>query len=119
MRHSPQSLARRLASAFFLPAASSYHEVLTVAQQADSNAARAEAEASRPDEGFCHAAPRLSLLRLLPPPYPSITFCRDIAKIYGWSGGEGRDASSTLGSDEAGDDDMDKATDTPPGLFMF
>ena len=32
---------------------------------------------------------------------------------------EGRDASSTLGSDEAGDDDMDKATDTPPGLFMF
>ena len=32
---------------------------------------------------------------------------------------EGRDASSTLGSDEAGDDDMDKATDNPPGLLMF
>ena len=74
MRHSPQSLARRLASPFFLPATTSYHEVLTVAQQAESNAARTEADASRPDEGFCHAAPRLFLLRLLPPPYPSITF---------------------------------------------
>jgi hypothetical protein len=31
-RCSPQSLARRLASPFFLPAASSYHEVLAVAQ---------------------------------------------------------------------------------------
>jgi hypothetical protein len=31
-RCSPQSLARRLASPFFLPAASSYHEVLKVAQ---------------------------------------------------------------------------------------
>jgi hypothetical protein len=49
MRHSPQSLARRLASPFFLPATTSYHEVLTVAQHAKSNAARAEAEASRPD----------------------------------------------------------------------
>ena len=68
IRHSPQSLARRLASPFFLLAATSYHEVLTVAKQAESNAARAEAEASRPDEGFCQAAPRLSLLRLLPPP---------------------------------------------------
>jgi hypothetical protein len=29
-RWSPQSLARRLASLFFLPAASPYHEVLTV-----------------------------------------------------------------------------------------
>jgi hypothetical protein len=27
-----------------------------------------------------------------------------------WSGGKGRGASSALGSDEAGDDDMDKAT---------
>jgi hypothetical protein len=48
---SPQSLARRLASSLFLPAASSYHEVLAVAQQAKSNAARAEAEAARPGEG--------------------------------------------------------------------
>jgi len=30
---------------------------------------------------------------------------------------EERDASSTLGSDEAGDDDMDKATETPPGYL--
>jgi hypothetical protein len=29
-----------------------------------------------------------------------------------WNGGEGPDASSTLGSDEAGDDDMDKVTRT-------
>ena len=27
-----------------------------------------------------------------------------------WSGGEGRGASSTLGSDKSGDEDMDKAT---------
>jgi hypothetical protein len=44
-------LVRRLASPFFLPAASPYHEVLEVAQQAKANAARAEAEASRPGEG--------------------------------------------------------------------
>ena len=46
-RCSPQSIARRLASPFFLPAATSYHEALMVAQQAKSNAARAEAEAAR------------------------------------------------------------------------
>jgi hypothetical protein len=50
-RCSPRSLARRLASPFFLPAASSYHEVLTVAQHAKANAARAEAGAARPGEG--------------------------------------------------------------------
>jgi hypothetical protein len=50
-RYSPQSLARRLESPLFLPAASSYHEVLTVAQQAKANAARAEAVTSRPGEG--------------------------------------------------------------------
>ena len=32
IRYSAKSFARRLASPFFLPAASSYHEVLTVAQ---------------------------------------------------------------------------------------
>jgi hypothetical protein len=79
MRRSPQSLARRLALPFFLPAATSNHEVLTVRQQAKYNAARAEAEASRPDEGSCHAAQCLSLLRLLPPPYPPITFCAETA----------------------------------------
>jgi len=31
IRHSPQSFTRRLASPFFLPAALSYYEVLTVA----------------------------------------------------------------------------------------
>jgi hypothetical protein len=66
MWHSPKSLAWRLTSPFFLPAASSYHKVLTVAQQAKPNAARAEAEAPRPDEGFCHAASRLSLICFLP-----------------------------------------------------
>jgi hypothetical protein len=48
---SPQSLARRLASPFFLPAASSYHEVLALAKQAKAYAARAEAEAARPGGG--------------------------------------------------------------------
>jgi hypothetical protein len=43
-------LARRLASPFVLSAASSYHEVLTVVQQAKANAARAEVEAARPGE---------------------------------------------------------------------
>jgi hypothetical protein len=35
-RCSPKSLTRRLVSPFFLPAASSYHKVLKVAQQAKS-----------------------------------------------------------------------------------
>jgi hypothetical protein len=51
MWNTPQSLARRLESPFFLPAASSYNEVLTVAHQAKANAARAEAEAACPGEG--------------------------------------------------------------------
>jgi hypothetical protein len=38
-------------SLFFLLTASLYHEVVTVAQQAQVNAGRAEAEASRPGEG--------------------------------------------------------------------
>ena len=67
IRHSAQGSARRLASPLFLPAASSYREVLTVAQLNKAEAACAEADAARPDEGFCHAAPRLFLLRLFPP----------------------------------------------------
>jgi hypothetical protein len=39
MRRSAQSLARRLASPFFLPAASTYQEVLTVAQLDKADAA--------------------------------------------------------------------------------
>jgi hypothetical protein len=35
---------------------------------------------------------------------------RGCAQISGWSGGEDRDASSALGSDEAGDGDVEKAT---------
>jgi hypothetical protein len=58
-------------------------------------------------------------MSLLPPPSPPTLpiyhfLCRDYAQICGWSGGEGRDASSALDSDEAGDGDMDKATDIPP-----
>jgi hypothetical protein len=45
------SLVRRLASPLFLPAASSYHEVLTVVRQAKADAARAVFEAACPDEG--------------------------------------------------------------------
>ena len=44
-RCSPQSLVRRLAPPFFLLAASSYHEVPTVAQQAKADASRAGANA--------------------------------------------------------------------------
>jgi hypothetical protein len=51
-RCSPQSLVRRLAPPFFLLAASSYHEVPTVAQQAKAGAACAEAEAARPGGGL-------------------------------------------------------------------
>jgi hypothetical protein len=36
--------------------------------------------------------------------------CRNFAKTCGWSGGEGRDASSALGSDEVGDDGTDTAS---------
>jgi hypothetical protein len=60
-RCSPQSLARRLASPFVLPAALPFHDVLTVAQQAKANAARVEAKAFRPGKGQFHAAPRLAL----------------------------------------------------------
>jgi hypothetical protein len=47
MQHSPRSLARRLASPLFLPTASSYHEVLTVTQLDEADAACAEADAAR------------------------------------------------------------------------
>jgi hypothetical protein len=50
-RCSSLSLARSLTSPFFLLAASSYHEVLTVKQHAKADAARAEAEAARLGEG--------------------------------------------------------------------
>jgi hypothetical protein len=56
IRHTPQSLARRLASPLFLPTALSYHEFLVVAQLDKAGAVRAEADAAHPDEEFCHAA---------------------------------------------------------------
>jgi hypothetical protein len=70
----PQSVSRRLASPHFLPAASSYYEVLTAAHLDKAGAACAEADAARPDEGFFHAAPRLSLLRLLLPHLTHLSF---------------------------------------------
>jgi len=104
-------LARRFASPLFLPAASSYHEVLTVAQLDKADAACAEADAAHPDEGFCHAVSHLFIPRLLLPTLPTYHFlCKDCAKTCGWSGREGRDASSALGSEEAGDGGMGKAT---------
>jgi hypothetical protein len=50
-RFSPESLAARLAPPFILAPATTYPQVLTLAQQAKANAARAEAEAARPGEG--------------------------------------------------------------------
>jgi hypothetical protein len=104
-------LARRLASPLFLPAASSCHEVLTVAQLDKTDAASAEAYAARPDKGVLPRGPKY-----LHPPPPSPTsptylfLCRDCAQTCGWGDGEKPDASSALGSDEAGNGDMDKAT---------
>jgi hypothetical protein len=88
MRYSPRSLPRRLASPLFLPAASSYHEVFTVAQLDKADAASAEADGTRPDEGLCRAAPPLSLLHLFPLPHPPITFCaRTAPKPLGGAAG--------------------------------
>jgi hypothetical protein len=50
-RLSPEGLAARLASPFFLAPATTYPQVLTPAQQAKANAGRAEAETARPGEG--------------------------------------------------------------------
>jgi hypothetical protein len=44
IQHSLRSLARRLAFPLFLPAASSYHQVLTAVQLNKANAACAEAD---------------------------------------------------------------------------
>ena len=47
---SPESVALRLASPFFLALGAAYLPILTVAQQAKANAARAKADATRPGE---------------------------------------------------------------------
>jgi hypothetical protein len=49
-RLSPESLTARFAPPVFLAPATTYHQDLTVAQQAKADAARAEAEAARPGE---------------------------------------------------------------------
>jgi hypothetical protein len=75
-RHSPQSLARRLASPFFLPAASSYHVVSTVAQLDKADAASAEADAARPDEGLSTAVQHLSIHHIAPSLHPLSIFAK-------------------------------------------
>jgi hypothetical protein len=109
-QHSPSSLALRLASPLFLPAASSYNEALTVALLDKVGSACAEVDAACPDEGFCHVAPRLSFPPF--PPHPPISFCVGTAPKFvgGAAAEEERDASSALGSGEVCDDDMNKAT---------
>ena len=47
---SPESVAERLASPFFLAPGTVYLPILTVAEQAKTSAARAKAEANRPGE---------------------------------------------------------------------
>jgi hypothetical protein len=86
-RRSPQSLARRLAPPCFLPAASSYSEALKVAQLDKAGAACADADAARPDEELCRAAPRLYIPRLIASTSPTYHFlCRDCTEACGWSG---------------------------------
>jgi hypothetical protein len=80
MRHSPWSLAQRLApSPLFLPVASSSLEVFTVAHLDKAGAACAAADAARLDDGFCYTAQRLSLNGLLPPAHKRISFCAGTA----------------------------------------
>jgi hypothetical protein len=92
-RFYPRSLARRLASPLFLPVASSYHDVLAVAQQAKSNVARAEAEAPRPGESEFYAALRLALRPFFAP------FSVLASPLGGTAAAEGHDAVSALGMD--------------------
>ena len=55
---SRESVALRLASPFFLASGTSYLPILTVAQQAKANAARAKAEATRPGEDLFSCPPQ-------------------------------------------------------------
>ena len=68
-RFSPESVAQRLAAPFFMPDATAYPELRTVAQQAKvdavasakaeaESAARAKADAARPGERYCCASLR-------------------------------------------------------------
>jgi hypothetical protein len=81
-----------------------------VAQLDKADAACAEADVARSDDGSV-ARPTS-----LPPPPPSPTsptyhfLCGNCAKTCEWSGGEGQDASRAPGSDKAGDGGMGKVT---------
>ena len=72
---SPESVALRLGSPFFLPNATSYPEILTVKQQAKADAANAKTEAARPGRAnlfFCQCTPSAQyLIRPTPPSLPA------------------------------------------------
>ena len=55
------SVTLRLSSPFFLASDTVYLPILTLAQQAKANAARAKAEATSPGDDLFYAAPRLAL----------------------------------------------------------
>lgn len=109
-QYSSESLAQRLASPFFLLPGSSYPELLTAAQQATADAARAKTDAARPGAILCYAAPRLS--PLTPTPHLPFFFCAGTVQTPkgGSAAEDGRDASSALGLDEVDDDGMGEAT---------
>ena len=109
-QYSSESLAQRLALPFFLLPGSSYPELLTAAQQATADAARAKTDAARPGAILCYAAPRLS--PLTPTPHLPFFFCAGTVQTPkgGSAAEDGRDASSALGLDEVDDDGMGEAT---------
>jgi hypothetical protein len=86
-----------------------WHEVLTVAKL---DKACTEAYVAHPDKGFRDAAPRLSLIRPIPPPHLPITFCKGtapalverrgaaIAREYAVNKGGGGGKSGALEGDE-------------------
>ena len=109
-QYSSESLVQRLALPFFLLPGSSYPELLTAAQQATADAARAKTDAARPGAILCYAAPRLS--PLTPTPHLPFFFCAGTVQTPkgGSAAEDGRDASSALGLDEVDDDGMGEAT---------
>ena len=92
----------------FLPVATSYLELLAVAQQAKANAACAEADAVRPGDKFiirCH-------VYFSPTPHLPISYCAGTVStpVGGAAAEEGRDATSALDLFEVDGDGMDEAT---------
>jgi hypothetical protein len=90
-KYSSESLARRLASSFFLLPGASYPEVITAAQQATADAARAKvdaacakanaactkASAARPGARFCYVSARFLPF---PPPLPKSSQVNTLSK---------------------------------------